>query len=61
MVFCSKCKKKINSDKIDSTYKISLGNIINGRFYEKAIYYYHIDCLNLKKKIQPEYYLNQIF
>jgi hypothetical protein len=59
MVFCSKCKKKINPDKIDGAYKISLGNIINDKFYENVIYYYHIDCLNLDKETQPRYYLSQ--
>jgi hypothetical protein len=46
MVFCQICKNEIEIEKIDKTYQISLGNIINKKFLGKETYYFHIDCLN---------------
>ena len=57
MVICSRCKKKIDKDKLTKIYQISVGNIIEDQFHGNITYYYHIECLELSIKKNSQNYL----
>jgi hypothetical protein len=53
MLKCPICKDEIKPQNLNKHYKITLGDIINGKFRGKTTLYYHKDCLcnnNLFKK-----------
>jgi len=56
MVICPICKNKIESDKLNKTYQISLGNIIKKHFYGEITYYFHIECINMNLNAETEKY-----
>lgn len=45
MIVCPICKDEIKSQNLNKHYKITLGDIVNGKFLGKATLYYHKDCL----------------
>lgn len=59
MVTCPICKGEIERQNLNKHYKITLGDIINGKFLSKSTLYYHRDCLT-NKKIYKERLLSPI-
>ena len=45
MIYCSLCKKEIYSKQLKNSFRIVLGNIINGKFHGNEVLFYHIECL----------------
>lgn len=47
-MICPICREEIKLQKLNSHFKITLGNLINGKFYGNKTFYYHKDCLSEK-------------
>lgn len=45
MIICPICKDEIKPQNLNKHYKITLGDIVNGKFLGKNTLYYHKDCL----------------
>lgn len=45
MIKCPICKGELNLQNLNKHYKITLGDIINGKFWGRNTLYYHKDCL----------------
>jgi hypothetical protein len=45
MIKCPICNDEINLQNLNNHYKITLGDIVNGKFWGKSTLYYHKDCL----------------
>lgn len=45
MVNCYLCKREIKIQDLRKSFQITLGNIINGKFYGEKVLFYHKDCL----------------
>ena len=45
MIKCPICKAEIKLQNLESHYKITLGDIVNGKFLGKNTLYYHKNCL----------------
>ncbi len=45
MVNCYLCKRDIEIQDLRKSFQITLGNIINGKFYAEKVLFYHKDCL----------------
>lgn len=45
MVRCYKCKKRIKKVNLNKVFKLTLGNMENGRFQGEKTYYYHLEEL----------------
>jgi len=54
MIHCQLCDKIINSNDLNSHYKITLGNLFSGRFYGNKEIYYHKECLETVNKSKKE-------
>jgi len=48
MIKCPICKEEIMLQNLNKHYKITLGDIINGKFLGKNTLYYHKNCLSNK-------------
>ena len=53
-MICPICRDEIKLQKLNSHFKITLGNLINGRFYSDKTFYYHKDCLSEKNLNERE-------
>jgi hypothetical protein len=49
LIRCPICKGEIQVQNINKHYKITLGDIINGKFWGKNTLYYHKGCLSNMK------------
>ncbi len=49
LISCQFCRQKIETNGRDKSFVFGLGDLINGEFYEKETYYYHLECLNTIK------------
>ncbi|MFX1274675.1 MAG: hypothetical protein ACFFBP_17890 [Promethearchaeota archaeon] len=50
-IFCRGCLKQIKEEDLDKVFKISFGMAIDDVFFpEKRKYYYHINCMQKKRK-----------
>ena len=45
MIRCPICKDEIKLQNLNQHYKITLGDIVNGKFLGKNTLYYHKECL----------------
>lgn len=45
MINCYLCKREIKIQDLRKSFQITLGNIINGKFYGEKVLFYHKDCL----------------
>jgi hypothetical protein len=48
MIKCPVCNNEIKLQNLNKHYKITLGDIVNGKFQGKNIFYYHKECLTDK-------------
>ena len=46
MIKCPVCNNEIRPQNLNKHYKITLGDIVNGKFWSKNILYYHRECLS---------------
>ncbi len=53
-MICPICREEIKLQKLNSHFKITLGNVINGKFYGTKTFYYHKDCLSEKNLNEKE-------
>jgi len=45
MIKCPVCNNEIKLQNLNKHYKITLGDIVNGKFQGKNTFYYHKECL----------------
>lgn len=45
MIKCPVCNNEIKLQDLNKHYKITLGDIVNGKFQGKNTFYYHKECL----------------
>ncbi len=45
MINCYLCKREIKIQDLRKLFQITLGNIINGKFYGEKVLFSHKDCL----------------
>ncbi len=45
MIKCPVCNNEIKLQNLNKHYKITLGDIVNGKFWGKNTFYYHKECL----------------
>ncbi|MFW9939009.1 MAG: hypothetical protein ACFFD5_15295 [Candidatus Thorarchaeota archaeon] len=45
MIKCPVCGKEIKHENLNKAFKISLGNLLDGKFYVSKSLFYHTDCL----------------
>lgn len=43
---CESCKKTIRDDQLEKIFIFIIGDLIEGKFYEKKKIFYHLKCLN---------------
>ena len=43
---CESCKKTINNNQLMDVFVFMIGDLIEGKFYTKKTFYYHLKCLN---------------
>lgn len=48
MIKCPVCNNEIKLQNLNKHYKITLGDIVNGKFRGKNTFYYHKECLTDK-------------
>ena len=53
-MICPICTEEIKLQKLNSHFKITLGNLINGKFCGNKTFYYHKDCLSKKNLNERE-------
>ena len=53
-MICPICTEEIKLQKLNSHFKITLGNLINEKFYGNKTFYYHKDCLSKKNLNERE-------
>jgi hypothetical protein len=54
MICCEFCGILIETNELNKHYKITLGNVVSGKFYGKKNVFYHKECLNSLKKANRE-------
>jgi len=58
MINCYLCKREIKIQDLKKSFQITLGNIINGKFYGEKVLYYHKDCsindISRESKVAPQ-------
>ena len=45
MIICPVCGEEIKAANLNKAFKITLGNLLNGKFYGSKSLLYHKDCL----------------
>ena len=59
MITCPICKGEIERQNVSKHYKITLGDVVNGKFRGRSTLYYHKECLT-NKNIDEERLLSPI-
>ncbi len=54
MFRCEFCGISIENKELDKHYKVTLGDVVSGKFYGKKHIYYHKECLDVLKKANRE-------
>lgn len=55
---CYLCKREIKIQDLRKSFQITLGNLINGKFYGEKVLFFHKDCLindvNRESRVTPQ-------
>ena len=57
---CETCKKTIEDDQLRKIFVFIIGDLIEGKFYAKKAYYYHLKCLNVYESYKKNKYCLQL-